>query len=132
MILVVELVSAIISLLLFCTAIDGDTLRCGEGRYRLLGIDAPEMAGRCRKGRVCVQGNPDMSKAGLAALTAGRKVKLIVVGKDRYDRGLVQASVDGRDLSCAQLRARRAVYVSKWDNHGRIAHICPEATRKRR
>jgi endonuclease YncB( thermonuclease family) len=28
-----------------CHAIDGDTLRCGEERIRLVGIDAPELPG---------------------------------------------------------------------------------------
>lgn len=30
-----------------CRAVDGDTLRCGQERVRLLGIDAPEMPGHC-------------------------------------------------------------------------------------
>ncbi|MGC1270186.1 MAG: hypothetical protein WA842_06275 [Croceibacterium sp.] len=37
-----------------CSVTDGDTIRCGDERIRLLGIDAPEMGGRCREGRVCV------------------------------------------------------------------------------
>ena len=41
-----------------CTVTDGDTIRCGDERIRLLAIDAPEMGGRCRKGRQCVAGSP--------------------------------------------------------------------------
>ena len=31
-----------------CTVVDGDPLRCGSERVRLLGIDAPELPGHCR------------------------------------------------------------------------------------
>ena len=34
--------------LLSCVAIDSDTLRCGQERVRLIGIDASELAGHCR------------------------------------------------------------------------------------
>lgn len=52
-----------------CTAVDGDTLRCSEiGRVRLLGIDAPEMPGHCRKSRTCAPGDPAASKKALEKL----------------------------------------------------------------
>lgn len=117
-------------LLLACLAADGDTLRCGKDRYRLLGIDAPEM-GHCRKGRTCVPGDPLSSKAGLAKLIRGRQVRLEIVGRDRYERGLVLASVGGIDLSCAQIRAGRAAYIAKWDNGRRVARMCPDQVGKR-
>lgn len=47
-------------------AIDGETLRCGKERIRLLGIDAPETPGHCRRGRKCVEGDPYASKAALS------------------------------------------------------------------
>ena len=31
--------------------IDGDTIKCGAIRVRLLGIDAPEFSGHCQPGR---------------------------------------------------------------------------------
>lgn len=39
-------------MLLACllVAIDGDTLRCGRERIRLLGTDAPELPGHCQRG----------------------------------------------------------------------------------
>lgn len=107
-----------------CTAIDGDTLRCGAERYRLLGIDAPELPGHCRIGRDCAPGDPVASKAALASLVDGKQVRLEVVGKDRYGRGLALASVGGVDLSCAQVKAGRAVYVAKWDDGRRLSDRC--------
>ena len=51
-------------------AVDGDTIKCGArgNRFsvRLTGIDAPELAGHCRAGRVCVAGDPIRSRASLA------------------------------------------------------------------
>lgn len=113
----------IAALLLSCTAIDGDTLRCDGERYRLLAIDAPEMT-HCRKGRTCAPGDPVASKAYLAGMISGRKVEMTVVGKDRYGRSLVTARVGRTDLSCAMIRAGHAVYVKKWDDRKRVAELC--------
>jgi micrococcal nuclease len=30
-----------------CRAVDGDTLACGSARVRVVGLDAPELRGRC-------------------------------------------------------------------------------------
>lgn len=112
------------TLALACVAVDGDTLRCGPDRVRLLGIDAPETPGHCRTGRTCAPGDPFASKRHLSQLVDGQPVSIQIVGKDRYGRMLAVASVQGRDLSCGQLRAGHAVYVAKWDNGRRIAMIC--------
>src|SRR4051794_39701410 len=46
--------------------VDGDTLRCGPVRLRLLGIDAPEIE-RCPRWRVCAPGDGQAAKRGLVA-----------------------------------------------------------------
>ncbi|WHO40819.1 thermonuclease family protein [Sphingobium sp. AP49] len=107
-----------------CTAVDGDTLRCDEiGRVRLLGIDAPEMPGHCRKGRVCAPGDPVASKKALEKLAA-RGVTISPVTRDRYGRTVAQVYAGDKNLACEQLRAGRAVYVEKWDNGHRLAKEC--------
>ena len=111
------------TLILLCSAIDGDTLRCDGERYRLLAIDAPEL-GPCRQGRVCVEGDPVASKSALAEMISGHQVEMTIVGKDRYGRALVTARAGGVDLSCAMIRAGRAVYVAKWDDGLRVARTC--------
>lgn len=88
-------------------AIDGDTLRCGKERIRLLGIDAPEMPGHCRRGRQCVEGDPYASKAALAARLKGRAT-IERRGRDRYGRTLARVRVNGTDLSEAQIQAQMA------------------------
>jgi micrococcal nuclease len=113
---------------IICAAVDGDTLRCPElGRVRLLGIDAPEMAGHCRKGRVCAPGNPEKSKAHLAKLIRSG-VEIMPVTRDRYGRTVAQVYAGDRNVACEQLRAEMAVYKPKWDNGGRLARDCGGAS----
>ncbi|WP_374551957.1 thermonuclease family protein [Sphingobium yanoikuyae] len=115
---------------MICTPIDGDTLRCSEiGRVRLLGIDAPEMPGHCRKGRTCAPGDPVASKKALEKLVA-RGVTISPVTRDRYGRTVAQVYAGDKNLACEQLRAGRAVYVEKWDNGQRLAKECRYARRR--
>lgn len=111
--------------LLACTlvAIDGDTLRCGRERIRLVAIDAPELPGHCRRGRRCAPGDPFASRASLAAALRGRAT-IVRTGFDRYGRTLATVRVGGRDLSCHQLRAGAAVYVTRWDTGGVVKRVC--------
>lgn len=95
-------------------AIDGDTLRCGRERIRLLGIDAPELPGHCRRGRRCVEGNPVASKASLAGMLRG-KALIERRGRDRYGRTLARVRVNGVDLSGYQVRVGAAVRVPRWE-----------------
>lgn len=114
-----------ISALLLAAAVtvtDGDTIRIGSERIRLLGIDAPEIHG-CRKGRICVPGDGHASKRSLEALMGG-KISVQRVGQDRYGRTLAQVYVGGRNVACEQLRRGQAAYVAKWDNGGRLAKEC--------
>jgi micrococcal nuclease len=117
-----------IAALLVCPlfVVDGDTLRCGRERIRLLGIDAPELPGHCRRGRRCVPGNPWRSRDSLAAVIRG-KAKIERVGEDRYGRTLALVRVNGVDLSCHQLVTGNAAYKPQWDNDGDLAGICAAA-----
>lgn len=103
-------------------AVDGDTLRCaGVGLVRLVGIDAPELPGHCRAGRVCTPGDGWASKRALAALVARGVVWCEDQGRDAYGRVLGRCHqvsgpnanrsdrVRGRDLSCAMIESGQAV-----------------------
>lgn len=103
-----------VALACLLVAVDGDTLRCGGERIRLLGIDAPEMPGHCRRGRQCVEGDPHASKAALAAMLIGRAT-IARRGRDRYGRTLARVRVNGVDLSDAQVAAGQAKFVAKWN-----------------
>ncbi|MDD3800260.1 MAG: thermonuclease family protein [Novosphingobium sp.] len=116
---------ALSAALVSCTVTDGDTLRCGPERVRLLGIDAPEMPSHCRKGRDCAPGDPYASKAALVRAIGTAKVRLVRVGTDRYGRTLAVAYAGTVNLSCAQLAAGQAIYKPRWDTGGRIGRECP-------
>lgn len=101
-----------LAILLLCAAI------------RLLAIDAPEMAGHCRKGRACAPGDPIVCKQSLAAALHRESLAIDRVGQDLYGRTLAVVTDGGVNLSCWQLRAGQAVYVGKWDNELRIQKDC--------
>lgn len=107
-----------------CSVTDGDTIRCGDERIRLLAIDAPELPGHCRAGRDCAPGDPYASTANLEANLRGQ-VMLQRVGEDRYGRTLAVVWADGVNLACLQLSTGHAIYVERWDNGGLIAISCP-------
>jgi hypothetical protein len=109
-----------------CSVTDGDTIRCGNERIRLLGIDAPEMPGHCRQGRDCVEGDPYASTASLAAGMIG-SLSIERVGEDHYGRTLAVVAGSQGDLSCWQLRHEQAVYKAKWDDGLRVVRACPGA-----
>ena len=89
--------------------IDGDTLRCGSTRIRLSSIDAPEMPGHCRPGRECTPGDPYASTGNLQSLVSGQTVECRQVDTDHYGRAVARCSVQGQDLSCAQVEGGFAV-----------------------
>lgn len=108
-----------------CSATDGDTLRCGDERIRLLGIDTPELPGHCRRGRVCVEGDGEAAKAALAAAIAGRALTIRRTGEDRYGRTLASVHAEGIELSCYMLE-NGAIYVRRWDARRLVWQACPE------
>lgn len=112
-------------LALACTliAVDGDTLRCGQERIRLIGIDAPELPGHCREGRSCAPGDPIASQAALTDASQGT-AEIDRQGRDQYERTLARVRVNGVDLSCAQLAGKHAIYRSDWDLLGEIGAEC--------
>jgi micrococcal nuclease len=109
-----------------CRVVDGDTLRCGRERVRLLGIDAPEMPGHCQRGRRCVPGDPFASRRSLVQAAAGRLV-IERVGTDRYGRTLGLVRGARGDLSCWQLQNGQARYRRDWDEGGAMARRCRAA-----
>jgi endonuclease YncB( thermonuclease family) len=89
--------------------VDGDTLRCGDERVRLHGIDAPEMPGHCRPGRDCVDGDPYASTAHLRMLAGRGALMCERVDVDNYGRTVARCEAAGVDLSCGQIEAGHAV-----------------------
>ena len=109
-----------------CAVVDGDTLRCGTERIRLLAIDAPEISGRCRTGRFCAPGDPAASTENLRR-SLSESMTIRRIGQDRYGRTLALVESRGADLSCRQLAAQAAIYNPRWDDGGHVMARCPEA-----
>jgi len=103
--------------------VDGDSLRCGDLRLRLLGIDAPELHG-CPRGRVCEAGDGQASRRSLAAGVKQGRISYRVVTVDRFGRSVVMAWAGRVNLSCWQLQRRQAVYKPRWDNGGQVGRSC--------
>ncbi len=76
---------------------DGDTIRIGESRIRLKGIDAPELRQTCRH-----DGRPyrcgEVAKSALAERLEDRALTCRITGRDRYRRALATCAVDGEDI----------------------------------
>jgi endonuclease YncB( thermonuclease family) len=84
-------------------AIDGDSLRNGQGDIRLLGIDAPELSQRCqRDGKEWACGRAAHER--LKQLVARGPVQCTGQGRDRYGRTLARCSAGGADLGETMVR----------------------------
>jgi micrococcal nuclease len=103
--------------------VDGDTLRCGRVRVRLLGIDAPEIE-RCPRHRVCAPGDGQAAKQSLIAALRFGSVGYQPVTHDRYGRTVAVVRAGDVNLSCWQLEQRQAIYKPQWDNGGAIERAC--------
>jgi endonuclease YncB( thermonuclease family) len=91
--------------------IDGDTVRIGAERVRILNIDAPETESRAR----C---NAERRLAARATMTLteiimGERLEIERHGKDRFGRTLAYIRVSGADVGEMLIRARVAV---RWGN----------------
>ena len=104
--------------------VDGDTLRCGSIRLRLLGIDAPELPGHCARYRECAPGDAIASKRSLIDALRNGRVTYSIVTTDRFGRYVVMAWAGRVNLSCWQLQRAQAIYKPHWDNGGLVARAC--------
>ncbi|RYE11473.1 MAG: thermonuclease family protein [Hyphomicrobiales bacterium] len=86
-------------------AVDGDTLRLGDARIRLTGLDAVELEQHCTDragaGWACGKAARDF----LASAVGEGKTLCRSEGRDRYGRTLARCSVGGDDLGDAIVRA---------------------------
>lgn len=90
--------------------VDGDTLRVGQERMRLLGMDAPESGQRDGRGNDAGAA----AKQVLSNLVQGQRVRIERQGQDVYGRTLVHVSTDQcKDVSLEMVRQGYAVLT--WD-----------------
>lgn len=88
--------------------VDGDTIKLGEKRIRLHGIDAPELDQQCQvNGQNVACGQ--ISRQTLIGLTVGVLVQCERLDIDRYGRDVSRCSSDGLDISSAMVRSGHAI-----------------------
>ena len=90
--------------------IDGDTLRIGAERIRLINIDAPEMG----NGAECdaERSLAEVAKQKLTEIVAGQQLAIDRRDKDRFGRTLAYIRVRGADVGDMLIRAHVAV---RWE-----------------
>ena len=115
--------------------LDGDTLKIGDQRVRLWGIDAPEIHQECNGWLAGIEASRKLRE-----LVNGRNVVCENRGYDRYGRMIGLCRADGVDIQAAMVRAGMAWafvkysrdYVeqeaaAKTDRLGVHAHGCEPA-----
>ena len=84
---------------------DGDSVEliCGAVREtaRVMGIDTPELEGRCAAESAAAQA----AKRALAAMVSAAEVRIEVRGRDKYHRPLIRLWLDGQDAAGAMIAA---------------------------
>lgn len=109
---------------------DGDSLRINGQRFRLWGIDAPELGQRCEW-----RGQPfDCGRAAkdeLGKLTQGRAITCQAVEADRYGRTVARCEAGGVDLARAMVRSGWALDYRKYSG-GAYAGEQEQARQERR
>ena len=96
---------------------DGDSLRAGDFRLRLYGIDAPEIRQHCEDDANKRYQCGNMAQQYLASL-AMPDLPLACVLKDidRYKRLIVQCMADGKDIATEMVRAGWAVAYRRYSS----------------
>lgn len=90
-------------------ASDGDSLRLGAERIRLIGLDAPELDQSCADGQGKAWACGAAARDRLAALLAVGPIACRPDGHDRYGRVLATCTVAERDLGHAMVAEGLAV-----------------------
>ena len=91
------------------TAVDGDTLRIGETRVRLIGLDAVELDQTCVNKEGATWNCGREARRYLDSLLTGATISCASDGRDRYRRVLAHCRVGNDDLGDQMVRAGWAV-----------------------
>ena len=101
-------------------ASDGDSLRLGEQRVRLLGLDAPELNQTCRRdGAIWPCGQAARDR--MAQLLRSGDLDCRPEGRDKYDRLLARCSIGSQDLGGRMVAEGWALSSGDYDREQRAA-----------
>jgi endonuclease YncB( thermonuclease family) len=93
--------------------IDGDTIHIGKLKYRLFGIDAPEIKQICEKDNTKIQCGV-IAKSVLQNKIADKIPECVVKDKDRYQRLVAECFIGKESLSRFMVREGYAVAYSQY------------------
>ena len=93
--------------------IDGDTIHIGKLKYRLFGIDAPEIKQICEKDNTKIQCGV-IAKSVLKNKISDKIPECIVKDKDRYQRLVAECFIGKESLSRFMVREGYAVAYTQY------------------
>ena len=95
--------------------VDGDTIHIDNVKYRLFGIDAPEIKQVCEKNNKKIECG--VIAKNVLKIKIGNKIpECIVKDKDRYQRLVAECFVDKESLSKFMVREGYAVAYSQYSS----------------
>jgi endonuclease YncB( thermonuclease family) len=98
------------------TALDGDTIKLGEVRIRLHGIDAPEKKQTCSDAAGAEYGCGEAATQRLAKILKSAMVECITKDIDRYDRVVAECYSDGMNINALLVGEGLAVAYTKYSS----------------
>ncbi|MCF6302417.1 MAG: thermonuclease family protein [Devosiaceae bacterium] len=102
-------------------AADGDSIRIGDQRVRLLGIDAPELDQICLNDKGASWSCGERSKQRLAQLLSSGNVLCNFEARDKFGRALSLCKVGNRDVGAILVREGLAVSYNDYPREEAIA-----------
>jgi endonuclease YncB( thermonuclease family) len=109
------------------SVIDGDSIRDGDRRIRLYGVDAPELRQQCRDGAGRAYRCGDAARAALETLIGGREIDCQVVDTDKYGRDVARCQAGSLQVNREMVRQGWAV---AYDRHS-LEYMIAEAEARR-
>jgi endonuclease YncB( thermonuclease family) len=111
--------------------VDGDTLYLGRAKFRLIGIDAPELHQDCRDAQGHKWACGQAAKARLVELVSGAEVTCATRSRDYYGRALAVCSTAAvPDLGEALVRDGYALNYSRYTRAYLAAEREAQASRR--
>lgn len=77
------------------SVLDGDTIKIKSEKFRILGVDAPELKGKCQNEILKAAQAKDFLKQ---AIANARHVRIKRDGRDNWGRTLAYVTVDDEDI----------------------------------
>ncbi len=94
--------------------VDGDTFVISGEKFRIEGIDTPEIHGKCLFEEIVAE----QAKVRLTKLLSRRAVHVMRTGKDKYGRTLARVEVDHKDIGDVLMKEGLArKWTKTWDGN---------------